>query len=255
MRKSSIFTALITLFAGCSDDGVVMRTSEPWDLVWFSDSTGFGIADLWAERIQKELGVEVVVHDYAADGLSAATVLSWIGDGDQSRSDLQKTLADADVVLVYGNPEGSGVTSDIGICVSTDTTVREAPSHNAAEDWQPYGDVLVQIYERIFDLRGGRATIVRAMDMYNPVIADWRQAGIEPECTAAWEMMSQTVRDAAMRYDVPVVSMYDAFNGVDHSQDPRQRGYITSDGRHTTDEGKAAMVDMLDSLGYEPIVG
>ncbi len=186
MRKSAILPVLLALFPGCSSSGeVAMDTSEPWDLVWFSDSTGFGLAELWGERIHDELGVEVVVHDYAVGGLSAAQVLSWIGDGDVSLPEIKEELAGAEVV-VYGNPEGSGETSDIGTCVSTDTTPRPAPVRSSAADWQPYGDVLAQVYDIVFDLRDGKPTIVRAMDMYNPVIDDWRAAGIEAECTAEW---------------------------------------------------------------------
>jgi hypothetical protein len=254
MRKCAIVPVLLALFAGCSGSSeVAMDTSEPWDLVWFSDSTGFGLADLWGERIHDELGVDVNVHDFASGGLSAIQVLEWLGDGDDSLPNLKEWLAEAEVVVVYGNPEESGATTDIGTCVDTDATPRPAPIHNSVADWQPYGDALAQIYDIIFDLRGDEPTIVRAMDMYNPVIADWRAAGIEPECTAAWEMMARTVRETAAKYDVPTVSMYDAFNGIDHSEDPRVKGYITYDNQHTNDAGKAAMVEVLDSVGYEPI--
>ncbi len=66
-------------------------------------------------------------------------------------------------------------------------------------------------------------------------------------------MMAQTVRDTAAKYDVPTVSMYDAFNGADRTEDPRVKGYILSDGQHATTEGRAAQVDALDRMGYEPI--
>jgi hypothetical protein len=49
--------------------------SEPWDLVWFSDSTGFFVTELWAETIEEELGVEVRVHDYANGSLKVVEIL------------------------------------------------------------------------------------------------------------------------------------------------------------------------------------
>jgi lysophospholipase L1-like esterase len=115
--------------------------------------------------------------------------------------------------------------------------------------------LLSSIYGLIFDLRDGEPTIVRAMDMYNPTIADWREAGIETECTAAWEVFSQTIRDAASEYGVPTGSMFNAFNGDDHSEDPREKSFIGPDKMHTTDEGKAAMVEVLHALGYDPVSG
>ena len=168
-----------------------MDTSEPWDLVWFSDSTGFGLAELWGERIEQELGVEVRVHDKSAGGLAAATVLGWIDEGDSSLPVLRETLAEAEVVVVFGNPRQSGYTADEETCVSTSPFPRDPPMHYTAEDWAPYRDVLSSIYEVVFDLRDGEPTIVRAMDMYNPVIADWREAGIEAECMAAWEVFAR----------------------------------------------------------------
>jgi hypothetical protein len=226
------------------------ETSEPWDLVWFSDSTGWGIADLWGERIAEELGVEVRVHDYATGNLTASLVRTWI---EAEGSERRESLAGAEVIVIFGNPIGSGATSDIDRCVSTSTAPRDPPQHYTAEDFLPYRDLLVSIYETVFDLRQGQPTIVRAIDMYNPVIADHREAGIEAECTAAWEAFSQTIREAAAEFGVPTASMFDAFNGPNHDEDPREKGFIGPDKQHTTDEGKAAMVEVLHALGYDPV--
>lgn len=73
MWRVASVVIMVVAVSGCS--GGEMDTSEPWDLVWFSDSTGWGIAELWGERIEQELGVEVRVHDQSAGGLAAATVL------------------------------------------------------------------------------------------------------------------------------------------------------------------------------------
>lgn len=48
-------------------------------------------------------------------------------------------------------------------------------------------------------------------------------------------------------------TMYDAFNGPDHSEDPREKGYIGSDGAHTSPAGREAMVAALHIAGYEPL--
>ena len=225
------------------------ETGEPWDLVWFSDSTGWGVADLWAERLAEELGVEVRVHDYAAGNLSAGLIRTWI---ETEGSVHRESVAEAEVIVIFGNPIGSGATSDIGTCVSTSTAPRDPPQNYTAEDFLPYRDVLVSIWETVFDLRKGQPTIVRAIDMYNPVIADHREAGIEAECIAAWEAFSQTIREAAAEFGVPTASMFDAFNGPNHDEDPREKGFIGSDKQHTTDQGKAAMVEVLHGLGYDP---
>ena len=39
---------------------------EPWDLVWFSDSGGFGVAEMWAQTIEQDLGL---ARRWVSDGV------------------------------------------------------------------------------------------------------------------------------------------------------------------------------------------
>ena len=50
----------------------------------------------------------------------------------------------------------------------------------------------------------------------------------------------------------PLVSVHDLFNGPEHDEDPREKGYIGSDGIHTSAEGRAAIADALAAVGYYP---
>jgi hypothetical protein len=230
--------------------------AEPWDLVWFSDSTGFFVASMWAETIEEALGVEVRVHDFAEGSLRAVEVLESLDEsteGYKRLGDTRDLVAEAEIIVVYGNPRGSGATDDLETCVTTSTKPRDPPTRYSAEDFAPYREVVESIYERVFDLVGDRPVMVRAIDFYNPVIADWRLAGVETECTAAWEAYNKTVRDAAAVFNVPLVSMYDTFNGPDHSEDPREKGYIAFDMVHTSPTGQEAMVAALHEAGYEPL--
>jgi hypothetical protein len=47
--------------------------------------------------------------------------------------------------------------------------------------------------------------------------------------------------------------MYDAFNGPAHDEDPVANGYISADGAHPSDAGRAVQVDVIDALGYQPV--
>ena len=256
---------LVALLVGASGVAVAQEeegepsraASEPWDLVWFSDSTGFFVADLWAEKIKEELGVEVRVHDFAKGSLQAVEILESLNEPTEGRKRLGDTrddVAEAEIVVVYGNPDGSAMTSDVGeACVTTSTEPRDPPTRYGEADIGPYRDILDGIWERVVDLAGDRPVIVRAIDSYMPVIADWRLAGVEAECTEAWEAYSNTIQAAAAAFGIPTVSMYDAFNGADHAEDPRQKGYIISDGEHTSPAGRDAMVAALHEAGYEPL--
>mgnify|MGYP000541346990 CR=1 FL=1 len=82
------------------------------------------------------------------------------------------------------------------------------------------------------------------------------EAGIEPECTAAWEAQADAIHEAADEYGVLVASFYDEFNGTNHDEDPREKGYIAADGWHQSqDAGVAAQVEVLQDLGARALVG
>jgi ABC-type transport system substrate-binding protein len=88
--------------------------ADVWDLVYISDSSGWGVAAEYAARIEADLGVEVEVHDLWGGGLPALVILealrgehalpSWLGG---SVDDVRPVIAEAEVIVVYGNPEGS----------------------------------------------------------------------------------------------------------------------------------------------------
>mgnify|MGYP001815397245 CR=1 FL=1 len=89
MRSTLVVAVSLALLSGLGgvaaaqqEEGEPMNSgSEPWDLVWFSDSVGFDVADLWAAKIEEELGVEVRVHDHAPVSythLRAHETVRWI---------------------------------------------------------------------------------------------------------------------------------------------------------------------------------
>ena len=119
--------------------------------------------------------------------------------------------------------------------------------------YEPYIENLKAIYEGMLALRNGKPTIIRAVDFYNPIISRHRARSIEVEWTQCWEIFNSAVRRAAEAYDIPLVSVYSAFNGSNHDEDPREKGYIGSDGIHASAEGQQAIADLLSESGYEPI--
>jgi hypothetical protein len=121
-------------------------------------------------------------------------------------------------------------------------------------DWTPYRKALDQLYARILELRRGKPTVVRALDLYDPVIAQWRNAGIEAACTHRWEGFSGAVRETAQARSIGFVSVHDAVNGKAHDQDPVPLGYIGGDGLHTTPQGAQVIAEAQSGSGFGPIV-
>jgi hypothetical protein len=54
--------------------------------------------------------------------------------------------------------------------------------------------------------------------------------GIEPECTANWEVEMQVILEAAEANRAVFVSFFDVFTGPEHDEDPRGKGWMQDDG-------------------------
>lgn len=249
---------LITVFiTGCGKN--LLDDLKAWDLVYISDSTGWGMAEKYAENIRRDTGKIVRIKDYAIGGLPAIRVLDALrGDpekmenNDQFKS-LRSDIAEAEVIVFFANPRGDsskgGVPGGLENCISA----IGPPDDCTMELYRPYTGNLQAVYEEIFSLRDRKPTIIRAVDLYNPMISIHRERNIEIECTACLEAFNTAIRQAAMAFNIPLISVYDAFNGPDHNEDPREKGYIGPDGIHASEMGKQVIADLLSEAGYAPI--
>jgi hypothetical protein len=258
------FTAIMgvviicVFMVACSNNANPLDELDEWDLVYISDSTGWGVADRFAENIERDTGKTVRVHSYAINGLPALKVLNALRsapeelDGTQFES-LHADIAEAEVIVFFGNPRGESSQGGINMG-GLETCLRSTvPSDCSPELYAPYTENLKAVYEEILALRDGKPTIIRAVDFYNPIISSQRTKNVEAECTACWETFNLAVLQAAEAYNIPLVSVYDAFNGPNHDEDPRGKGYIVSDGVHASEEGQQVIADILSEAGYEPI--
>ena len=223
---------------------------ETWDLVWFSDSSGNFVADLWGARIEEAVGVDVRVHDFAGSGEIGSAVL--ILEAIRTDAAVREAVAAAEVIGLYTNP-GHTEAGDRLFDSCADPVPGVLPDVYTSEDFAPFGALLREIYDEILALRAGQPTVIRAMDLWVPMLEQWIAAGVEPACTAGWEAWTTTLREVAAEHGVPTASMYDAFNGPGHDEDPVAMGYIGEDGSHPSAEGNAVQVDVLHALGYDPI--
>jgi hypothetical protein len=61
------------------------------------------------------------------------------------------------------------------------------------------------------------------------------------------------VRQSAEAVNVPFLSRYDAFNGLQHAEDPREKGFIRPDGEHPTSLACQFTAELLSKMGYAPV--
>jgi hypothetical protein len=230
--------------------GGAFPAGEPVDLVYISNSAGIGVAEKYGKLAAEALGREVRVHDHT--GLGSLTHLLQL-----VRSSLADEVAGAEIIVVFGDVSDLADTlprPNILTCVEAPGdpgSKWQPPVVPTVEDWRAYRDVWNQMYAEIWDLREGRPTILRAQDVWNPFLSQWIEAGIEPECTANWEIQTQVVKEAAEANNAVFVSVYDVFNGPNHDEDPVAKGWIGDDAIHPNDTGRAAIAEALAAVGFE----
>lgn len=152
---------------------------------------------------------------------------------------------------MFANPLGS-IDADTSYNLES-CFLATSPGECSPESFTGYTEELKAVWVKIIELRKGKATILRATDIYNPLVKNWQAAGVYESCTTCWSAMSASAREAAEAYNIPFISRYDAFNGAAHDDDPREKGYIRDDGEHPTPLMGEAFADMMAATGYESV--
>lgn len=246
VRKTNVIGPILVGSQVSDEKGIeTLGMPDAWDLIFFSDSTGWDVAQKYAIHIENDLGVTVNVWDMASGGLSLGHLMERL---EQNEFWLDH-LAQAEVVVIFANPEDSVSKTNPGnwSCVSREYQVTNCD----LETFDQYIEDLSTFYEKVFELRDGQPTIIRAFNTYVPIYSVWKKEGIFDECRQCFLNFTKAIEIAAAKYNVPVGPTFEVFNGVDYDEDPRDKGYIGSDGLHTTDDGSQVMADTLRLLGYE----
>jgi hypothetical protein len=227
-----------------------------WNLVVIGDSTLWGLAEAFAAQIERDVGVQVAYNDCTVGGLSAGAVLKALETGESSNrklASLPEWLAEAEVVVMFANPEDS-IDPEVPLDLE-DCFYYRAPGLCSPESFGKYTADVSAVWARILELRGDQPVILRAMDIYSPVVMPWNRYGVFEACTECWENKSDALRLAAEAHGIPFLSVYDAYNGADHTEDPREKGYIDRDGVHPSDLMAQHTAELLSAMGYEPTSG
>jgi hypothetical protein len=237
--------------------------SEVWDLAYISDSSGMGVANKYAARIEQDMGVQVEVHDLIGGGFSALYILEALR-GERNLMtikyfsvDLVPFIEEAEVIVVYGNSWGSESTEhpfDWNCAIGHDDDPDCLESTSCGEEtFAQYEANLAAIYEEIFAIRSGEPVILRTADWYLPwgPLETWRTCGHEQICKQCQLNWSEAIHRVADEYGVPVAGLMEAFSGPNLDREmPRE---FIRDDVHPSDKGAAAIADVLADLGYEPV--
>lgn len=240
---------------------------EPWDVLIIAHGRRLGEAfpQMYVERAEQQLGVQVNLHYNEGIHGYAPTVLRHMGGG--GYPDLSDQIKQAEIILLQTWPAEVDDDAETPInaagqtCSSSISTADpQPPAPTSAEDWQPYRDVLNAIYTEIWALREGTPTLLVSLDHHNEYLRQQRETGIEPECRAWYEAVSATAAEAAADHGAMMVSVYDSLNGPNHDIDPVEMGFLGPTEqtpallwRTPNEIGAAVVVDAIAAVGFEPL--
>lgn len=246
---------LALLLAGCAASAPLPSgAGAEWTVVVIGDSSLWEHGKAISSQVEQDLGVKVVLEDFALPALRASTVREVLETGKSENSRLEAlpgALREAEVVVMFANPLGSmdpAYPNGLENCF-----YMTKPENCSSESFAKYTADLKAIWVEIIALRKGKETIFVATDIYNPLVSDWTEAGVLEDCTVCWEAMSAAAREAAEAHGIPFISRFDRFNGTAHSEDPLGKGLIRDDGEHPTELMGAEFARLLAERGYAPV--
>lgn len=254
--KILLLAVSVLFLAGCKTNQEPLPTGVDaiWNLVIIGDSSLWKLGEAYAAQIEEDVGIQVKLDDFSLGNMSAGKILDVLRGGETSNSRLQElpeAIKNAEVIVMFLNPTDSidpDNPLDMEGCFAS---VR--PRSCAPDTFTTYTEDLKSVWEEIFQLRKGKATILRATDLYNPLVSIWQENGVLDACNECWHNVSQAHRTAAEIYGIPFLSRWDAINGLDHVEDPRLKGFIDEDGEHPTTLMAEYVADLLGAMGYEPV--
>lgn len=244
--------AIATLASACAAKRMPTGANAEWTLVVIGDSSMWSLGEALARQIEMDMGVKVIMEDFSLGSLSAVEVLGALQTGKSERAILEAlpgVLKEAEMVVMFVNPTAS-INPEHPMSFDG-CFMGYAPTACQMETFSQYVADLEAIWGEIIALRKGKPTILRATDIYNPLVSMWEKNGIFEACDECWKNMSAANRQAAEKYGIPFLSRYDAFDGLNHKEDPLKKGFILEDGEHPSEAGAAYMAELFAKMGYE----
>ncbi len=239
LQMMGLILALL-LAVACGAPQTKIEAKE-WDLVVLGDSTAWGFGQYYAAAIEADLGVKVTLNDLWRGGLTTRQLLDDLRTFDVYR----KAIKDAEVITFIANP-----TDHIGWAI-----VGEGDKYDCSpKALAGYKADLDAIIKEISALRKGKPTLIRTYDFYNAIYGEWKKSSKYEEYKRCWEAVSVTIHQVAAEKNIPVAEVYAAFNGPNHNEDPKDKGYIQPDGEHPSEAGAQVIAEAFRKLGYVPIV-
>ena len=224
---------------------IAARGDKEWDLVVMGDCLMPRIIPRYAAHLERDLGIKIKTHDWTRSELASGYMLEDL----RTDPELRQDIGDAEVVIfdigleVFVNPANTYSFGSAGACGGTDNQdcLREAlKSYKADTD---------AIFAELVSLRSPSEVLIRAMDIHEFTVQDWKEAGVFDVINRYKQDANEHMIQVASEHHIPVARVYAAFRGPDGDEDPMDKGYAY-DGFRPTEEGADLMAELFRQLGY-----
>jgi len=200
----------------------------------------------YAAHLEQDLGVEVKVHDWSQTLLGSSYLLEDLRTDPELRQDINEAEV---VIFDMGledliNPVNTYLLGSPGACGGTDNQdcLREA-----LEVYKADTDAIIA---EIVSLCSPSEALIRAMDIHEFMVVDWKEAGVFDVINAYKQDANEHVIQTAREHHIPVARVYTAFMGPKGDADPMAKGYAY-DGLRPTEEGADLIAELFRELAYE----
>lgn len=253
-----LLLALVLTACGSTPEFTPLEELEEWDMLWISDSSGWDVADVYAEMVAEDTGKTINVNDKWVGGLPAGDIYLALTDQYDGPSmtleNMPEYVAEAELIVFYGNPTGSINPESPGDwdCIATTGAY---VNYCDPEIFSIYIEHIETIYQRMLELRGNQPTIIRAFDAYYPLINQRKADGDSYQaCKTCWANYNAAIHQAAENMNVPIAEVGLLWNGPDWNIDPDTDLGYTKDNEHPNALGAEVIAQALRELGYDPVV-
>ena len=210
------------------------------------DTQGGGYVPRYRAHVQTDTGSSVTLVNRGVSGWTSDDLLNAL----RTDESLRAQIAGSHVVTF--NIGGNDVLNAL--------QRYQAGTCGGPDNQQCFGETIARfkanwnaIIAQIVSLRSTSDTVIRTMDIYNPVVNQLKFFGVFAQVKPFLDDLNRHIYLTATANRILVARVYREFNGLNGDEDAGAKGYISPDQIHPSAAGHEAIARLLRELSYDPL--